>query len=104
MRMLPRILSTALAGGAISALVTVVRMGHGRPHEGDRCTVNRGVCADDRTALTCEDGRLVAAPCRGPQGCQERSGSVRCDVSGNRDGDRCGFGTALGDTRPRGAE
>jgi hypothetical protein len=37
----------------------------------------------------CQDGKYIAAPCRGPKGCSVAGTTVSCDFSGNQDGDAC---------------
>jgi hypothetical protein len=56
-------------------------------------------CKDAHTRIICDQGTYIEEPCRGPKGCEEKEqpgggaivlSHVACDVSDNRDGDRCG--------------
>ncbi len=56
---------------------------------GDSCEGTGFVCQEDALALECRNSVWREVPCRGPLGCRETDDAVRCDVSGNRDGDAC---------------
>jgi hypothetical protein len=56
---------------------------------GDNCEGAGFVCQEEALALECRGGVWREIPCRGPLGCRETDDAVRCDVSGNRDGDAC---------------
>ncbi len=63
--------------------------GCGGPDVGDTCESSGYVCSSEAEALECRQTRWRAIPCRGPLGCQEVSGSIRCDTSTNEAGDNC---------------
>jgi hypothetical protein len=59
------------------------------PTTGASCKGGGYVCSDDKEALECRGGAWRALPCRGPMGCVELEGSIRCDMSLNKEGDAC---------------
>jgi hypothetical protein len=59
------------------------------PREGDSCKGDVGVCLDPKTMLSCEDGKYVPDPCRGPAGCKDNRERIDCDQSVAETGDRC---------------
>lgn len=59
---------------------------------GDSCQMGTAACMDERTQLACQDGKLIATPCKGAKGCATRGSLVECDVSGNAEGDVCSTG------------
>jgi hypothetical protein len=63
--------------------------GCGGPDVGDSCKSSGYVCLNEQEALECRQGQWRALPCRGGLGCQESSGSIRCDTSANVAGDNC---------------
>lgn len=59
-----------------------------KPKAGDVCKIEENgssVCADEKTALTCQAGKRIELPCRGAKGCVAGT----CDTSLSREGDRC---------------
>jgi hypothetical protein len=56
---------------------------------GDPCKPADARCLDPHTELACENGVLIAAPCKGPNGCREGKAMLLCDFSANEAGDRC---------------
>jgi hypothetical protein len=69
--------------------------------EGGACSGAVYHCAAQDTVLECRDGRWVAVPCKGADGCRAIPGGLACDVSGNVEGDGCptameGTGFCLG--------
>lgn len=60
-----------------------------KPKEGDSCEEGAIACVDEHNKLSCEDGKFVASPCRGENGCQVEDGLLTCDISGNAAGDPC---------------
>lgn len=60
-----------------------------KPKAGSACEAGKALCADEATALVCEDRKLIASPCKGPKGCRAESGVQTCDVSANQPGDAC---------------
>ena len=56
---------------------------------GDTCEGGGYICSSEKEALECRDKVWRALPCRGPSGCSESGDSIRCDMTGNADGDAC---------------
>lgn len=56
---------------------------------GDSCTAGQAACQDAQSELVCEDGKFVAAACKGPAGCKVDGSTMRCDVSANTAADTC---------------
>ena len=79
-----------LVTGAL-ALMTLGLLGATgcKPKEGDPCEKGKAVCLDGKTELSCQDGKLLAAPCKGPKGCATAGNSLTCDISANGAGDIC---------------
>jgi hypothetical protein len=63
--------------------------GCGGPDAGDSCEGGGYICASPTQALECRQSRWRAIPCKGALGCQEVTGSIRCDTSANVAGDNC---------------
>jgi hypothetical protein len=61
----------------------------GSPRAGDKCDTSGFLCADAVTALECKTSAWVALPCKGPNGCKRDADLVKCDMSGNVEGDLC---------------
>jgi hypothetical protein len=61
----------------------------GTPKAGEKCDTAGYLCADATTALECRVGLWVSLPCRGVNGCTRSSELVKCDMSGNDEGDAC---------------
>jgi hypothetical protein len=60
------------------------------PAAGDPCPVpNKYVCADTTSALLCRNGKRVAMPCRGPNGCRGEGDASKCDDDMGVAGDVC---------------
>ena len=59
------------------------------PTPGVACTSAGFLCYDATTAMECRVGVWLALPCRGPSGCANSSGVIRCDMSANLEGDAC---------------
>jgi hypothetical protein len=62
-----------------------------KPSVGSSCEVDESRCLDQKTQLACDKGQFIATPCRGPAGCAANDQGVRCDISGNQQGDACSF-------------
>jgi hypothetical protein len=75
--------------GLAFALVAVAGCNK-EPVAGDSCKRSDMRCVDPKTELACQKGVFIAAPCKGPLGCQETNNKVlTCDFSGNAEGDPC---------------
>lgn len=61
----------------------------GQPKADDKCDASGFLCADAATALECRAGAWVALPCKGPSGCTRTADLVKCDMTGNIEGDNC---------------
>ncbi len=60
--------------------------------EGDPCSTDEegaAQCIGDKQRITCRGGKYTVDFCRGEQGCDGKSGTIRCDQSKGRDGDPC---------------
>jgi hypothetical protein len=84
------VLAPWLAAGTLFGVTQLAFTPHPK-RPGDACSVvlPNAECADDATELACEGDHYVAVPCRGPRGCQSTNALISCDVSEDRDGDRC---------------
>jgi hypothetical protein len=60
-----------------------------KPAVGSSCATDEARCLDKSSQLSCDNGRFIQTPCRGPAGCSTSDRGVRCDISGNRPGDAC---------------
>jgi hypothetical protein len=60
-----------------------------KPGAGSSCERGEARCLDRQTQLICSGGKLIAAPCRGDQGCRRTLDGVACDISKNRASDAC---------------
>ena len=60
---------------------------------GDVCSKdddgNTACAPDKKNEITCKGGRYAVLPCRGPEGCADKGGTVVCDVSIAQLGDSC---------------
>lgn len=69
---------------------------------GDNCVGEDATCVDDQSGLFCRDDTLMAVSCRGPMGCESTRlyglDHVRCDITGNEDGDACWNPTGVDET------
>jgi hypothetical protein len=61
----------------------------GTPKAGDKCDTAGFLCSDSTTALECKVGAWVSLPCKGVAGCTRTNDVVKCDMSGNVEGDAC---------------
>ncbi len=60
-----------------------------KPGVGSSCDKGEAKCLSKTAQLSCEDGKYVETPCRGANGCAITPDGIRCDISGNKAGDRC---------------
>jgi hypothetical protein len=67
----------------------IVLAGACKPKPGGTCSGDRVECLDGKTELICQDGKLLATPCKGPKGCKISGTTLTCDVAGNAAGDDC---------------
>ena len=61
----------------------------GTPKSGDKCDSTGFLCQDKTTALECKVGAWVALPCKGTNGCTRLGDIVKCDMTGDDEGDAC---------------
>ncbi len=64
-------------------------VGCAAPKAGDACNVTGFLCENTNAALECKVGKWVSLPCRGTNGCKRDGETVRCDMTGNLEGDGC---------------
>jgi hypothetical protein len=76
-------------GLVLAAATAVAAIGCGKPKAGDACEKGRALCQDDKTELSCQGGKYLAAPCKGAKGCYTQGQNLFCDISGNAAGDVC---------------
>ncbi len=60
-----------------------------KPGVGSKCDKGDARCLDGQRSLACENETFIEVPCRGKQGCSQQGELVSCDISANREGDRC---------------
>jgi hypothetical protein len=61
-----------------------------KPKAGGSCKIEtKEVCADEKNALACHDGKWEELTCKGPEGCAKTSGEHACDQSVAEDKDVC---------------
>lgn len=75
----------------LSALVVfaLTSVACGTPKAGDSCNVSGFVCESSASALECKVGSWVSLPCKGINGCKREGDVVKCDMTGNAEGDNC---------------
>jgi hypothetical protein len=62
----------------------------GKPKAGETCsTQDQADCKDDKTIITCDQGKYIEYPCKGPTGCKKEGVLVKCDESLGDVGDAC---------------
>lgn len=79
-------LSIQLAALAVLSLFTVAC---GTPAAGESCTQSGFLCESAASALECRVGTWLSLPCKGPNGCKRDGDLVKCDMTGNAEGDNC---------------
>jgi hypothetical protein len=70
----------------------------GTPRAGESCNVSGFLCESSASALECVGGTWVSLPCKGANGCSREGDVVKCDMTGNAEGDNCAssaFGKGL---------
>ncbi len=72
-----------------AAAVLLFAAACGQPKAGDKCDTSGFLCADASNALECKVGAWVSLPCKGPGGCTRSTDLVKCDMTGNAEGDNC---------------
>lgn len=66
----------------------------GAPKAGDKCDTTGFLCESSQTAMECKLGVWVSLPCKGSGGCVRDGDTVKCDMSGNAEGDACASSAA----------
>lgn len=89
MRSIPVSLPVRGVVTALMLLVMLLVMACGTPRAGDKCETSGFLCADTTTALECRGAAWVSLPCKGANGCKRAGDLVRCDMSGDVEGDAC---------------
>ncbi len=81
-----------LAGLAVAVSFVLLALSGascGKPKVGGKCDNGQWTCTDARAALYCANGTWQTETCKGPSGCQDLKGAVKCDITGNVAGDPC---------------
>ena len=74
---------------ALVAVLSVFSFGCGAPVNGDTCNATGFLCESAASALECRVGKWTSLPCKGPNGCKREADIVKCDMTGNAEGDAC---------------
>jgi hypothetical protein len=75
---------------AAAAVFVLVPFACSKPTAGEACkTENQQVCADEREALVCIDGKWGKLTCRGAGGCKSAGSDVSCANDSYADGEPC---------------
>jgi hypothetical protein len=72
-----------------SFCVAVALSACGSAAPGGPCDTTGFLCLDNVTAMECVLQKWVSLPCRGATGCQRDGNTIKCDMSGNMEGDAC---------------
>ncbi len=79
-----RLLSALVSFAALSLLTAC-----GTPMAGEQCNVSGFLCESAASALECKVGVWTSLPCKGTNGCKREGDVVKCDMTGNAEGDAC---------------
>ncbi len=71
------------------AAVLLVLSACGTPKAGDDCETTGFLCESQASALECRVGTWVSLACKGGGGCSRDGDTVKCDMTGNVEGDKC---------------
>jgi len=74
---------------ALVAALTVFTTACGSPVAGETCNVTGFLCESAASALECRVGKWTSLPCKGTNGCKREGDIVKCDMTGNAEGDAC---------------
>jgi len=80
----------AVAVGSGLLLLVLVQCNALKQKPGDKCVSNgQFKCTDPSTSMLCQNGTIVAMPCRGPHGCQGVGTASQCDDDLGQAGEAC---------------
>lgn len=79
---------------AVLSAVSIVSLGCGTPQAGDTCNQTGFLCESTHSALECRGGKWVSLPCKGDNGCVHEADTVKCDMTGDAEGDACATSAA----------
>lgn len=74
---------------ALVAVLSLFTVGCGTPVAGESCNVTGFLCESAASALECKLGKWTSLPCKGTNGCKREGDVVKCDMTGNAEGDAC---------------
>jgi hypothetical protein len=74
---------------ALVASLSVFSFACGSPTAGEQCSQTGFLCESAASALECRVGTWASLPCKGPNGCKREGDLVKCDMTGNSEGDNC---------------
>jgi len=75
---------------ALTTLVVFSALAGCKPKVGDKCSgAGFPTCSAPGTAMICDNGVVMALPCRGPKACTSSTTAVQCDNSVAEVGDAC---------------
>jgi hypothetical protein len=60
-----------------------------KPGVGSSCDKGEARCIDHERELSCQNGKFIESPCRGPAGCATSERGTNCDITRDRPGDGC---------------
>ncbi len=63
--------------------------GCGSSAAGSSCKATGFLCESAGSALECQSNLWTSLPCKGPNGCKREGDVVKCDMTGNVEGDAC---------------
>ncbi len=64
------------------------------PRAGEDCNQAGFLCESQASALECKLGTWESLPCKGPNGCLRDDDTIKCDMTGNVEGDNCASSAA----------
>lgn len=74
---------------ALVSVLSLFSFACGTPTAGDTCNASGFLCESAASALECRVGVWTSLPCKGPTGCRREGDLVKCDMTGNAEGDAC---------------
>lgn len=83
-----------IASASLVAVSMLLFAACGQPKAGESCDESGFLCESGTAALQCKLGTWVSLPCRGTSGCTVDGDVVKCDMTGNVEGDECASSAA----------
>ena len=74
---------------ALLSVVSVFTVACGTPVAGEKCEATGFLCESAASAMECRVGVWTSLPCKGVNGCKREGDLVKCDMTGNAEGDAC---------------